>query len=136
MGISLSTDDLQLLKSHTKSCYPEEACALLVGKGSKVNRVVVAKNIADDPRSFFEIDPTIRISLEKELRDCEDSIIGVFHSHPDGRDHPSERDEEMIIERNFVWVIAATNGSTYFELSAFEPQANKGFKEVSITRKI
>ncbi|OUR79519.1 hypothetical protein A9Q83_03710 [Alphaproteobacteria bacterium 46_93_T64] len=118
-------------------CFPEEACALLVGtrdvdKDHKVSRVVFADNIADNKNKFFEVDPSSRISLERELRNNKDEIIGVFHSHPDGKAMPSASDERMIVEKHFIWVIAAIDQLQNFEIGAFEAQQAWGFRSIPL----
>lgn len=115
--------------------YPEEACALLVGKqgedGSyQINEVVIARNIAENRHHFFEIDPSTRIKTEKRVRGGLEKVIGVFHSHPNGLDEPSKADAEMVIERDLVWLIAAVGEDLNVTIRAFMPKNETGFDEL------
>lgn len=138
MSLTISPAHIEILKAHCSQCWPEEACALLVGhkingNEDNVTRVVLAKNVAVDRLRFFEIDPAVRIRLEKELRENEsDSIVGVFHSHPNGPASPSISDEKMVIERQFYWLIAAAEKGELVELNAYKPRAETGFSAVQL----
>lgn len=137
MSIYLSSEHFSALKKHCEECSPEEACALLIGvpfgdDEYQVTSVALSKNIAADQSRFFEIDPGLRIKLEKELRNERETIIGVFHSHPNGPAEPSKHDERMIIERHLVWLIAAVNDSKITQLNAFVPREKYGFSPIPL----
>ncbi len=129
----LSQKQYDMLRMHSLSRYPEEACALIVGRGDRAEEIVLAPNIAENPKRFFEIDPSARIQTEKKCRHSGQTIIGVFHSHPDGEAKPSNADANMVIERNFIWLIASLNGADEFHMGAFLPfQNGAGFTPVSL----
>ena len=133
----MSSDQLEELRTHTLNCMPQEACALLIGQREKsgswqVSRVAVAKNIAEHKEKFFEIDPALRIGLERDLRDQDDEIICVFHSHPNGHAEPSKSDEKMIIERHLIWLVGSIDGALSFEIGAYQAEPTQGFKQVSL----
>ncbi len=137
MSINLSSAHYRILQQHCEECAPEEACALLIGvhfeEGDyQVTSVALSKNLAADQSRFFEIDPGLRIRLEKELRDKKENIIGVFHSHPNGPAEPSKQDERMIIERHLVWLIAAVKDREIIDLNAFIPKKEYGFLPLTL----
>ena len=134
--MQLTLEQIDVLKAHSFACYPEEACAMLIGQGDVVEDVIVADNIADDKQHFFEIDPRARIRTEKRCRETKQRIIGIFHSHPGGEAKPSQTDEKMVIERHFYWLIASVTGNGHFELGAFLPRKNQaGFEAVHLSIK-
>nr|WP_240953452.1 M67 family metallopeptidase [Sneathiella chinensis] len=134
----LQDRDLAALADHAAACWPEEACALLVGQEGpggerRVLRVEVSRNIAEDRTRFFEIDPGLRIRLERELRGQEHCIIGVWHSHPGGPAAPSDADARMVIERQFIWLISAVQDGKVVETNAFSPSPTYGFDPTTLT---
>ncbi|MBL4739727.1 MAG: M67 family metallopeptidase [Sneathiella sp.] len=140
MSLSLTFQHLDQLDQHCKKCWPEEACALLVGTREIgddriVNRVVLSDNVAVDKKRYFEIDPSVRIRLEVELRGGVEDIIGVFHSHPEGPAEPSKADERMVIETQFLWLIAATSSAGTDNIGAFEFSDEKKFKRVPLIKR-
>ena len=112
-SVRLTHEQLRAIERAAEEAYPEEACGLLVGRsapgeGYRVNAVEASVNVAEPPRTRrFEVDPKLRLRLERELRESPDSVIGVYHSHPNGGAEPSETDISMIFEPDMVWLITA-----------------------------
>ena len=112
-AVRLSPEQLQAIERAAEQAYPEEACGLLVGRcepGERyfVNAVEASANVAEQPRTRrFEVDPKLRLRLERDLRESPESVIGVYHSHPNGSAEPSETDRSMIFEPAMVWLITA-----------------------------
>ncbi|MGE5517939.1 MAG: M67 family metallopeptidase [Bacteroidota bacterium] len=102
---------LKIMVDAAEAAYPAEACGLLIGRGKgqliRVTRVVPAPNLLAATGDRFELDPAVRIQVEKELRDSgtKDRIIGHYHSHTDGSSDPSATDRAMAFEPNLAWVI-------------------------------
>lgn len=123
------------------AAYPAECCGLLVGVESEagdwaVTRLVPAANVApEEPghsvRDRFEVDPQVRIDLERELRGQEENVIGHYHSHPDHPAAPSATDLAKAYEPSLVWVIASVKVGKVTELAAFR-LAEDGFVSVAL----
>ena len=102
---------------HTESlrAYPGECCGLLEGFVEDGHLRVVAlhpmPNRATQP-DRFEIDPAAHIALLRNLRGEAREIIGCYHSHPNGRAAPSDRDHESANEDGFLWLITVVHGET------------------------
>jgi desampylase len=113
------------LRDETLRAFPRECCGLLEGyvrslilsvsKGeastseiAHISALHPMRNIALES-DRFEIDPAQHIALLQKLRGTERTIIGCYHSHPNGRAEPSERDRASADEEGFLWLIAAIN---------------------------
>ena len=70
-----------------------------------VEEMLLADNVAPDPATHFEIEPVILIAAEKAAREQRASIIGYFHSHPNGLTQPSVIDATMAAADGRYWVI-------------------------------
>ena len=112
-SVRLTPEQLRAIERAAEAAYPEEACGLLVGRrapgeGCRVSAVEASANVAEPPRTKrFEVDPKLRLRLERDLRESPDSVIGVYHSHPNGAADPSETDRSMIFEPDMIWLITA-----------------------------
>ncbi|MEQ8673357.1 MAG: M67 family metallopeptidase [Aggregatilineales bacterium] len=71
---------------------PHETCGIIAGKGYKAHQIIPVKNIADDSRHFFTLDPIAMASILPELDDHGLEILAYYHSHPRGKPIPSETD--------------------------------------------
>ena len=101
------------IDAQARAAYPRECCGLIEGvrEHSHARAVVLHPTANFAPESDrFEIDPAAHLRLLRELRGTEREIVGCYHSHPDGRLGPSERDSEDMRDDGFVWVIAAIAG--------------------------
>lgn len=115
--IVLEPGQMAEITAAAEAAYPEECCGLLVGSGAgppepgyRVSRVVVSENKALGGRDTrFEVDPALRLALQRQLRGGPDSVIGLFHSHPDGAAEPSPRDLDSAWEPELVWLIVAVS---------------------------
>ena len=99
------------LRAHCARAAPEEACGLLVGAGDEVARVEPAENVAEDRLRRFEVDPRLLLRLHRELRDGPLSVLGVYHSHPQGLPEPSAVDLAKALDPELVWLIVGADGA-------------------------
>ena len=116
--------------------YPNECCGLIEGvdvtDGWRALAIHEAKNLADNPRRRFLIDPQAQFDLMRRLRGAETRIIGCFHSHPDGEAKPSAADRAEAYETDFLYLIAGGNPDV-FTLKAYLFTDAIGFSPVTIS---
>ena len=84
-----------------------EICGLLVGEAGQVTAHLPCRNVAEDARRAFEIDPGELIAALRAERGGGPAIIGCYHSHPGGSTTPSPRDAAAADANGWVWLIAA-----------------------------
>ena len=87
------------LTAHLRACYPLEGCGVLIGlrhsdtfEITDVRPVRNIETVRGEDR--FTLDPREYAALECELHGQAETIIGYFHSHPDGLSQPSSIDLE------------------------------------------
>ena len=71
-----------------------EVCGLLVGRDGVITQAYPAKNIAANPATAYEIAPREIFNLMREMREAGLDLLGIYHSHPNGKNEPSPRDIE------------------------------------------
>jgi desampylase len=73
---------------------PEEAeiCGVLLGKDGVVSEFMRIKNVAEQPRVRYEMDPQGLFQLMRRLDDAGLELIAIYHSHPHTRAYPSVTD--------------------------------------------
>lgn len=104
---------LRVIVDAAEAAYPEEACGLVVGRGSRravVTRIEPSINLSANRLRGFEVDPALRFRLMRDLAGHDERIIGHYHSHPDCEPIPSETDLAMAYEREFFWIITGVFG--------------------------
>ena len=91
--LSMSASVLEQIGEHAISCYPEEACGLLVGT-SATNTVLEfnpCTNIAHSAR-VYTLDPGQHLRIERNAEHRGLEVIGVMHSHTHTEAYPSATD--------------------------------------------
>lgn len=123
---------------HGNTSYPHEACGLFSGFYPRTDSVVItgytaSTNLAPDPRKAFIIDPITHIQLQKTTRINNETIIGIYHSHPDTAAIPSESDKKNAIYRNFFWMIASVLPTKTIDIRCYMPSLEEsGFCEAAL----
>ena len=103
MSISIPSILLKKIKAHGEEAYPEEGAGLLLGREDQGQRTVTAILPLENTREEGARHNRYLISAEEMLRGEKTaarqgvSIIGIFHSHPDHPDQPSEYDRAWAI---------------------------------------
>lgn len=92
MMLWLTPEQARSILDHAQADAPNEACGLLLGRGSAVMEIVRTRNVDPTPRTGFVVAPDdLFLALNRaEMEDLE--LVGVYHSHPVGHPIPSERD--------------------------------------------
>ena len=90
--------------SHCKAAYPNEACGILAGRGSKVVRIYPIENTEASPVSYL-MDPAEQFAVVKDLREHSLSMLAIFHSHPSSPAFPSPKDVDLAFYDDSVYII-------------------------------
>ena len=73
--------------------HPEaEVCGMLGGRYGRVEEVYRARNIAENPRTRFKIDPHDIAAISDQVEDLGMELIGFYHSHTHTQAYPSPTD--------------------------------------------
>lgn len=134
-----TAQQLQFLRDRAEIAYPEECCGLLLGKisGAKktVQEVVPTENNWDGQaatefsevlglsargagkESSFAIAPEMFLQVQKQARDRNLNIIGIYHSHPDSPAIPSEFDRAIAWPQYSYPIVSVCQGKAETLLS-------------------
>ena len=100
---------LHAVRDSARTAAPHEACGLLLGRAEPgrfvLTTCVPSQNIASDPVRRFEVDPAVRLRVQRETRGGGEPMIGLYHSHPAGSAAPSAVDRRCLYEPGLVWLI-------------------------------
>jgi proteasome lid subunit RPN8/RPN11 len=98
---------LDAIVAHAREAGPAECCGLLVGTGSSIAEAARTKNIADDARSRFLIDPKDHIDGRRGARRRGLEVIGFYHSHPESPALPSATDQAEATYSDHLYLIVS-----------------------------
>lgn len=130
--LKLYAHHLQAIQTHAESTYPEECCGLLlghlIGDVKTLIEVLPTENSWDDEaadafqsiegsaqlesskRSRFSIAPIVMLKAQKDARNRNLDIIGIYHSHPDHPAVPSEFDQAIAWQQYSYIIVSVQQG--------------------------
>ena len=82
-----------------------ECCGLLAGRDGVITHVFPTANVVADPATGYEIDPRETVRLMREFRERKLEFLGIYHSHPNGKNEPSARDVELAYYSEAIYFI-------------------------------
>lgn len=94
--LTITTELLAQINSHLEAAYPDEGAGFLLGVEGEVKKILALPNAREDGarRNRFLISAEEYMKAELTADSLTLSLIGVFHSHPDCPNVPSEYDRE------------------------------------------
>ena len=94
--LAITNDLIGQINSHVEEAYPEEGAGFLIGVDGEVKQILPLPNAREDEarHNRFLITPEDYLKAELTADRLGLSLIGVFHSHPDCPNIPSEYDRE------------------------------------------
>ena len=87
---------IEQMNAHVENAYPEEGAGFLIGEEGEVRAIMTLSNSREDGarHNRFLFTPEDYLQAEMKAEGLGLSLIGVFHSHPDCPNIPSEYDRE------------------------------------------
>jgi len=132
----IKSSDLQNICQQAEKSYPEECCGLLLGKiklEKIITQVYPTENIwneTDNQQLFadrkgenlskknrFSISPKAMLEAQKIAIAQKDTVVAIYHSHPDHPANPSECDRTLAWEQYSYIIISVNNGKATDYLS-------------------
>ena len=127
---------LTQISAYAEAEYPGEACGFLLGDsngGAKtVQSVLPISNAARQNLTRFVIAPKGGYEAEKAARQKNQSVVGVFHSHPDAAACPSAADRAAAWAGLSYLIVCVQNGrvADYFSWVLVSENAGAMQKEM------
>ena len=111
----LPYDILAAIQAHGERAYPDEGAGLLLGSDQSGQRQVSAilplTNAREDAarHNRYLLTPQDMLAGEQEAERLGLEVVGVFHSHPDHPNRPSEFDREWALPW-YSYIITSVEG--------------------------
>jgi proteasome lid subunit RPN8/RPN11 len=139
MTLIFSKDILVQIHAHGEEAYPEEGAGFLLGSDDgeqrHVTQLFTTENVREDGarHNRYLVTPEDYLKAEITADKLGLSLIGVFHSHPDHPNRPSEFDREWA-QPFFSYVITSVNVGKAVESRSWRLAEDRSkFEEEEIT---
>ncbi len=124
MDLHLSAEILTKIHAHGEAAYPEEGAGLLLGSVEGEQKSVVSllelsnQREADARHNRYLLTAEDYLHGEQEAARRGLDVLGVFHSHPDHPNRPSEFDREWAMPW-FSYIITSVQAGRAVESRAW-----------------
>ncbi|MGP0128390.1 MAG: M67 family metallopeptidase [cyanobacterium endosymbiont of Rhopalodia musculus] len=147
--ILITLNHLNQIYNHALTIYPEECCGLLLGIINDNQKQIIEvfptknnwtleenkilQNITNNSEKYlskhnrFSIAPSILVKIQKEARNRQLQIIGIYHSHPDHIAVPSEFDR-VIAWAEYSYIIVSLTSNQVNEVTSWQLDNTKKFQ--------
>lgn len=102
---------------HARRGVPFEVCGVLGGSRgapSVVEEAYPVENVSDSPRTNYYMDPEDQLRAIDRVEEDGWEVVGFYHSHPEGPDHPSETDAKRATWPKHSYVIVSLGADDAF----------------------
>lgn len=110
MKIILKSGDMRTIEAHLEAAYPKEGAGLMLGRANgdtvtiEALLPVINKREIEAQHNRYELSPNDFMQAELAAAKRGLDLVGVFHSHPDHPNQPSDFDREHALP-NFSYLI-------------------------------
>lgn len=139
MGLQITSEVLEQISRHGESAYPEEGAGLLLGavdgEHKQVTAILPLSNAREDSARYNRYLLTAQdyMNAEQEAARLGLDVLGVFHSHPDHPNRPSEFDREWAMPWFSYVITSVQSGRAAGSRSWLLSEDRQSFIEESIT---
>ncbi|MGY6277512.1 Mov34/MPN/PAD-1 family protein [Methylomonas sp. MgM2] len=124
----MNTDEICLPRKltnrllHLAQISPEAEICGLIGAGADgiPASCYPVGNQAENPKMRFLLNPSQQIAAMRDMREKNESLFAIYHSHPDAPAEPSATDIEQASYPDAVHLIISLNTKGILEMRAFK----------------
>ena len=122
-GLEIPESIFEDIVTQARAEAPIEACGILAGKGSVVEKMYKMTN-ADNSNDHFTMQPEEQFAVVKDMRAVGLDMLAVYHSHPESPARPSQEDIRMAFTPDVVYVIVSLQDEGKPAIKGFDIKNN------------
>ncbi len=96
-----------------------EICGLIAAKNGAASRCYPVHNSAADPIHRYRMEPQAQIEALRQIREADETLLAIYHSHPHTPATPSTIDIEEANYPDAVYLIISLDIKGVLQISAF-----------------
>lgn len=116
--ITLPRTLVNQLLQQAQSSPENEICGLIAAKDQRL-RIIPVNNVATNPQHLFELDPKTLIDAIRDIREADEQLFAIYHSHPQGTAVPSALDSQQAEYPEALYLIIALGTKGVLELRGY-----------------
>ncbi len=118
------------LLHHAQSFPGLEICGLIGAQRGMPSSCYPVENISNDPSNRFTMDPHGQIDAMRKIRDNDEEIFAIYHSHPSSPAEPSKTDLDLAEYPETLQLVISLNTKGVLEIRGFRLNKKTPAQEV------
>jgi len=110
LKLEIPTYVFEQMLEQAKAEAPIEACGILAGSDSKVEKLYKMTNV-DNSSNHFMMEPKEQFAVVKDIRSAGLEMLAIYHSHPETPAGPSAEDIRLALTPDVIYVIVSLQGA-------------------------
>ena len=106
LKLEIPTYVFEQMLEQAKAEAPIEACGILAGSDSKVEKLYKMTNV-DNSSNHFMMEPKEQFAVVKDIRSAGLEMLAIYHSHPETPARPSAEDIRLALTPDVIYVIVS-----------------------------
>ena len=102
--LKIPEDMFEQMIEQANEAAPVEACGILAGKESRVEKFYKMTNV-DNSNEHFMMSPQEQFNVVKDMRSAGLKMLAIYHSHPETPARPSAEDIRLALTPDVKYVI-------------------------------
>ena len=117
--------------AHAQKNSDVEVCGLVGNSKSNQKDYYAIDNIAENPECRFLMDAPQQINAMKQMREKQQMLFAIVHSHPAADAEPSQLDIKENSYKDVFYIIISLNTKGVLEMRAYT-QNNDNMQEIDL----
>ncbi len=118
--IQIPREIVNQILQHAQSDDELEVCGFISAKNGLPCKAYPILNVAETPDHLFKMDGKQQIDAMREMRENDESLFAIYHSHPSSEAYPSKIDIEESQYPEAIYIIVSLNTKGVLDLRAFK----------------
>lgn len=119
-AILLPRNLVQQLFHQAQASPDREVCGLISRTRDDGLRCYPVANVAGDPAHLFDMDAQGQVNALREMRERDESLFAIYHSHPYAPPEPSARDQVQLGFPEAYYLIISLNTKGVLEMRIWQ----------------
>ena len=117
--ITLPLKIVNQILAHAQSKAEEEICGLIAEKNGSVSSLYPIRNVSSRRENFFQMDGELQIDAMRSMRENNEELYAIYHSHPHSAAYPSATDIKESQYPDVIYLIVSLDIKGVLDLRGY-----------------
>ena len=117
--VQIPIEIVNQILAHAQNGDESEICGFISARNENIYKTYPVDNIAKTPACFYRMDEKQQIDAMRTMRENDETLFGIYHSHPSSEAKPSVTDIKEAAYPEAIYFIVSLNTVGVLEMRGF-----------------